>query len=519
MNERAGTASTGRSAPAGILRELMRTPAFGDLLKLFLQAVDPGKAEEMVQVLIWEDPELILSVLAASPRILNWLVAAAAALGRQVDKLPGPTLKDLLGSMAADIDMEGIRAVPAAYSPLLDNLVWQDREAVNRLVVSAVLLARFMASVAGKVYERADFGKLRAALTEHLEARMEELQGEAEIEHPVALINIMGMLNPLLNFLLRAASRGLERVNLPPENFAYALFRVMEDVDPKELGTVLNNLAAIVNSLHRGDLILGEGEPYSKEVLVRLMRALYENLDGEELRQAAAFLGADGRMAGALVSDFVFGTEERALAFVNGLLGAANVLIRNAAEYTGRLNGLSPRAVQRMAEGLEGGLEARELGRALASLTALFNRAAAAHPDMVAGVLKEMLAPLEAEQAALALKTLLLQAKEAVLADPDLGAALAPAAVGRAVNAGLDSFDRLSREKHAFLSAGLSQVLKAVDEDGLSRALSGLVAQLVDAALDNAGIVKALIKPVISGSFRYLKGSVKNLRVFRRFRK
>lgn len=519
MRDQVETKSMGHSALPGILREIIRTPACRDLLRLYLQDINPEEAKEVVQVLIWEDPELMLSVVAASPQILNWLVEAVAALGEQVDILPNLALKEFAGQLAKDINIDRIKDIPAIYSPLLESLIRQDPETVNRLVTIMGLLMNFMGSISKKVYETADFGKLRVALISHWQSRMEDLQGEVEIENPIALINILGLSNPFINYLLRVLSRAFARINLPPEFLAYGLFKVMEDIDPKELGPLLNNLAAIVNSLHKGDLILGEGQPYFKEVLTRMGKALKANVDGEELKQAALALGADGKVIGSVISDYIFGTDGRTLAFTSALLTVVNAQIRTVAEISSKLSELPPEAISRMADGLERNLEAQELGRALNSLTVIFNRTSAENPDMASEILKEMLVAIELEQMGAALKTLLLQFKEAAFADPDLSAKLAPAAVGQTLNVGLDSFIRFSREKPALIANGLSQTLKAVDDAKLNQALNSLVSQLVDAALNNAAIVKALIKPIIKGSFKYLKGIIKNLRVFKWFKR
>jgi len=52
---------------ARVLRELVRTPAFRELVKLNLAETDPERARELVRTLLWEDPNLSLSAAGVTP--------------------------------------------------------------------------------------------------------------------------------------------------------------------------------------------------------------------------------------------------------------------------------------------------------------------------------------------------------------------------------------------------------------------------------------------------------------------
>ncbi len=69
------------------------------------------------------------------------------------------------------------------------------------------------------------------------------------------------------------------------------------------------------------------------------------------------------------------------------------------------------------------------------------------------------------------------------------------------------------------MASGLTQTLSSVDARELSQAVDGLINPVVEAALANGRIVRAVLRPLIKGIFKYLTGSVKNSRVFRRLRR
>lgn len=172
-----------------------------------------------------------------------------------------------------------------------------------------------------------------------------------------------------------------------------------------------------------------------------------------------------------------------------------------------------------MAERLEQDFEARELGRLLNSLVVLINKLSDHNPDLVSEILRHTLPSIELDKCGVAARTVVLQLKEAALDDPGLSARLKPAAIGGYVNTGLASFNRFSQEKPDLVARGLAGTMSALDGRELSTAVNSLVSQVVDAALENPDILKSVIKPLVSGVLRFLKGSIKNLKVFKRFRK
>ena len=120
-----------------------------------------------------------------------------------------------------------------------------------------------------KIWNTADFGKIRVGLSAHLEGRREELRGEAGLFNPVAISNLLGVVPPLANYALRVLTRTLQALNLPAEILANAVFQLLEDVDMAEVGGLVDALATFVSALHRGNLVLGRDEPRFKEVLGR----------------------------------------------------------------------------------------------------------------------------------------------------------------------------------------------------------------------------------------------------------
>lgn len=121
----------------GVMKEVLRTPFVKDIIRSNLQNIKPEKARPFVNTLIWQDPEVVLSLLAAIPKVVNSCTGALAEAGKQInEKFSAALLKDYLGSLVKDIRSEDLKEIVDAYTTLFKNL-WEAspefREAVGRI--------------------------------------------------------------------------------------------------------------------------------------------------------------------------------------------------------------------------------------------------------------------------------------------------------------------------------------------------------------------------------------------------
>ncbi len=129
-------------AEGGVLKEVLRTPFVKDIIRNSLQNIKPDKSHPLVIALIWQDPEVILSILGSIPPIVNSCVGALAETGNQLNEKFSPELlRDYLGSIINDIDTDEFKALVEAYSTMIKNL-WEVspelREAVSKAVTQEV---------------------------------------------------------------------------------------------------------------------------------------------------------------------------------------------------------------------------------------------------------------------------------------------------------------------------------------------------------------------------------------------
>lgn len=493
--EVAGKASHG--ALPGLVRELIRSPGFKELLNLHLRDMDPASAGELVRAFLWEDVGFSMGVLGASPKLLNWLVEALIELGVQLNNFTRDILRDFMVRMGKDLDVERMKALPGAYAPLLNDLLLEDREALDGLIAGLGSLAESMTKAMGpalkKIGNTADFGKVRVGLTRHFERRREELSGEPPTFNPVILSNLMGVMPSLTNYLLRVLTRALQGMNLPSEILANAVFQLLEDIDEAELGGLVNALCDLIISLHRGNLLLGIDEPRFKQVLERVSRQLLDNVDAERFKEAALALGEDGKVIGQVVSGYLFATPESTVQVARAMYVAVNAALRATADFFRRFAELPPEAMKDLLSHYRETIEPQELARLLNLNALIFNKAYAVEPDLVKEMMRGFLSALDREELARAGKSLALQAAEAVLSDPAVDAARQPEALGQRINAGLAAFNRLVRDNPDLVTR-VARTLGAVDGKEMRRATLGFTFPLCRALAKETKLGKAAVR-------------------------
>jgi len=135
MENRAAMPATG-----GIMKEVLSTPFVKDIIRNNLNGIKPDKSHPLINALIWQDPEIILSILGSIPPVVNSCAGALAEVGNQVnEKLSPELIRDYFASILNDIDTNEFKALAEAYTTMMKNL-WEVspefREALAKAVIS-----------------------------------------------------------------------------------------------------------------------------------------------------------------------------------------------------------------------------------------------------------------------------------------------------------------------------------------------------------------------------------------------
>lgn len=125
-------------AEGGVMKEVLSTPFVKDLIRINLQNIKPDKTHPVVNALIWQDPDVILSVLGSIPAVVNSCTGALAEAGKQInEKFSSEMLRDYVGSILKDIDTEELKVLAEAYVALGKNL-WEVSPEFREIVGKAI---------------------------------------------------------------------------------------------------------------------------------------------------------------------------------------------------------------------------------------------------------------------------------------------------------------------------------------------------------------------------------------------
>jgi len=124
-----------------ILKEVMATPALKELILLQMKDIKPETAPGLVRTLLWGDPGISMSLFGALPDMVNWLLELLLELGRQLNSLPEPLLRDILGQIGIGIETGRLKELPGVYGQLAKRLVigeGKSPEEARAAVIAAV---------------------------------------------------------------------------------------------------------------------------------------------------------------------------------------------------------------------------------------------------------------------------------------------------------------------------------------------------------------------------------------------
>lgn len=103
-----------------IVKVLLKRPAFKENLRSLLNGVDPDNARELARTVLWEDPEIVLSLMGALPSLVNAMLRFCDEIILQVrEKYSPELLHEFLGEIMRELDKDSIRSIKDNISTMV----------------------------------------------------------------------------------------------------------------------------------------------------------------------------------------------------------------------------------------------------------------------------------------------------------------------------------------------------------------------------------------------------------------
>jgi len=111
-----------------ILRELIRTPKFKEVVMVLLNSIDPPSARALVRTFMWGDPGLLMSIMGSLPQMINTGSEALAELAAQMNTMPPLLLQDFLNRVFAGIDGAAAGEAAGGFTGMVLSLDLPDKD-------------------------------------------------------------------------------------------------------------------------------------------------------------------------------------------------------------------------------------------------------------------------------------------------------------------------------------------------------------------------------------------------------
>jgi hypothetical protein len=114
---------------SGLIKELLSKPTLKDILRGHLRGISPDSGREIVKDLIWQDFEVLFSVMGAIPSMINTCVGGITQLVDEIHAKFSPRLlKGYIGSILSDVESSELKACGGAVSSLVRDVLAESPE-------------------------------------------------------------------------------------------------------------------------------------------------------------------------------------------------------------------------------------------------------------------------------------------------------------------------------------------------------------------------------------------------------
>ncbi len=353
-------------------------------------------------------------------------------------------------------------------------------------------------------FSTTDFGKLREAVSALLDyaVAVAEKSIELSTENPIIIANIVGMLPPLVNSLIKVVSSALKNVDLPAEILASTLFNLLLAVDTAELGSALNSMAGLLKAVHDGNKVLGRDQCMSHTVFLQFTDSLLESLDVSEVSGAIVAMCEEAEVMVGATAEILAREPGLLLLLSSTGVSAMNSFHRALATAFSEIAKTPEEDLKNIGDEVRERFDTAEAGNMANAVLALAERFRNVNPELRRELMLGLAGSVDGELVSSAVRDLSADLLEVVRRDPAIRGALEPEEMGRRMNEALFAFNRTFPGGPSGISRYVSRMLAVVDTQELETAVLNVTQGLIDAVMASAGKGLALLRPLAAVAWR-----------------
>jgi len=255
-----------------------------------------------------------------------------------------------------------------------------------------------------ELIEHIDFGEIKESADFHRDniASVIRMANEEMWRYPAKVICLLSLLPAAVNMTVSATNETLKPINnLAPDLLGDVVFSLVDDIDGKNIGLLINELCELVRKIHTGSTLLGEpGKPQLPNTLSRLTRDTISTVDINLLLKARTLLAEIKEVSlKALIDQLEQSPELSSELFQNHFLSMV-AFIRNWSRKADAFERVfSDEDIAReFAKGM-GEIDAQDVANTISRLCGIVNRVRTITPGIIRNTLSQAINSVDADEA------------------------------------------------------------------------------------------------------------------------
>jgi hypothetical protein len=278
------------------------------------------------------------------------------------------------------------------------------RGAAENMIAEDASYAESLRPMVRDLIEHIDFGEVKEAADFHQEniAAAVMMINEEMWRYPAKVICLLSLIPAVVNMGVSTAKETLAPINkLAPDLLGDVVFSLIDDIDGKNIGMLINELSELVRKIHTGSTLIGEpGNPQLPNTLTRLTRDAMSTVDISLLLKAKKLLAELHELSLKAFIDQLEENPDLSRELFHDHFLSVVALIKNwslKADAFERL--FSEEEIAReFARGM-GEIDAQEAAGTISSLCGIVNRVRAITPGVIRNTLSQTINAIDAKEA------------------------------------------------------------------------------------------------------------------------
>ncbi|MGA2782907.1 MAG: hypothetical protein ABSF13_13495 [Smithella sp.] len=325
-----------------------------------------------------------------------WKIAKTPTPRKLVYAIVHEALKDWSGDskLKARMSVTTERVIKKVLSP---------EGGVRDRIDEDVSYAESLRPLLRELIEHIDFGEIKEAVDGSREdvTAIVRMANEEMWRYPAKVVCLLSLLPAVANMTVSAIKETLTPINtLAPDLLGDVVFSLVDDIDGKNIGMLINELSELVRKIHTGSSLLGEpGKPQLPNTLSRLTHETMSTVDINLLLKARKLFAEIKEVSLKTFIDQLEQSPELSSEYFQDHFLSLAALIRNWSRKADAFERLfsEEEIAREFAMGM-GEIDAQEVANTISRLCGIVNRVRTVTPGVIRNTLSQAVNTVDARE-------------------------------------------------------------------------------------------------------------------------